>query len=68
MPKDCQDLAEPFDVCPKCGAVPFKPFMRGRVQRPKRFLGFLWRRDYMAVFCRGCKALVGWESPPGWRD
>lgn len=52
-----------IEHCPKCGAVPFHPMMRGLVQRSKRFLGFLWRRDYCAVICSSCKEIVGYESP-----
>jgi len=49
--------------CPKCGEDD-PDFMRGMVQRSKRFLGFLWRRDYCAVICHNCHEIIGYESPP----
>lgn len=51
-----------FQKCPEC-KVEFKPFMRGLVQRPRRFLGIFWRRKYCAVICGHCKKIIGWESP-----
>lgn len=50
------------EQCPKCGEL-FPEFMRGQVQRSQRFWGFLWKRDYCAVICHGCKLIIGWESP-----
>jgi hypothetical protein len=52
----------PVEACPACQR-PFAPFLRGQVQRAKRFLGFLWQRPYCAVICYHCKAIVGWEQP-----
>ncbi len=52
----------PFERCPKCGQ-PFPEFLRGMVQRSRRFLGFLWRQPYCAVICQQCKAIIGWEQP-----
>lgn len=49
--------------CPRCG-VSSNGFMRGQVQRSKRFLGFLWRRPYCAIICHVCKDIIGYESPP----
>jgi hypothetical protein len=49
--------------CPRCG-VSSNGFMRGQVQRSKRFLWVLWRRPYCAVICHGCKEIIGWESSP----
>ena len=49
--------------CPRCG-VSSNGFMRGQVQRSKRFLGFLWRRPYCAIICHVCKDIIGHESPP----
>jgi hypothetical protein len=66
MPVECRLLErEPFAVekCPKCGTLA-PEFMRGQVQRSKRFLWVLWRRPYCAVICHGCKEIIGWESPP----
>lgn len=66
MPIECVQLKdEPFsfEKCPKCGAG-WPEFMRGQVQRSKRFLGFLWKRPYCAVICHKCKNIIGWESPP----
>jgi len=65
MPIECEQLnRQPCAVkkCPKCGTL-FPDFMRGQVQRSKRFLGILWRRPYCAVICHGCKKIIGWESP-----
>jgi hypothetical protein len=57
-------ISKPFgiDYCPKCHS-PFTAFLRGQVQRTPRFLGFLWKRDYCALICYACKAIVGWEHP-----
>jgi hypothetical protein len=77
-PTACQHLAEvrmPIEYklfmnvplsdikCPRCG-VSSDGFMRGQVQRSKRFLGFLWRRPYCAIICHICKDIIGYESPP----
>ena len=51
-----------FEVCPKCGER-FPEFMRGRVQRSKRYLFVLRKRPYCAVICHACKAIIGWEAP-----
>ena len=51
-------------TCQKCGSVS-PAFMRGQVQRSKRFLWVLWRRPYCAVICGTCKEIVGWEKPGG---
>lgn len=70
MPIECTQLdAERCKLkqCPKCGAG-FNPFMRGQVQRSKRFLWVLWPRDYCALICHACKEVVGWESPKGWME
>ena len=53
-----------FEICPACGAR-FPEFLRGEVQRSKRFLGFLWKRPYCAVICHVCKDIIGWEQPRG---
>lgn len=53
--------------CPRCG-VSSNGFMRGQVQRSKRFLGFLWRRPYCAIICHVCKDIIGHESPPNATD
>lgn len=59
----------PFEMCPRCGAYPFEPFLRGQVQRdvfsPWRALLRLFgkTRPHCAVICRGCKEIVGWEAP-----
>ena len=52
-----------IEKCPNCGTLA-PEFMRGLVQRNKRFLGFLWRRPYCAVICHSCQKIIGWESPP----
>lgn len=63
MPIECtllRDKPSPFVSCPKCGAFPFDPFLRGQVQS-------FWRRwlhmAYCCVICRGCKEIVGYEKP-----
>ena len=51
-----------FEVCPRCGAAS-PSFLRGQVQRSKRFLGFLWKQNYCAVICHSCRQIIGWERP-----
>ena len=65
MPVEAHILEQypyPYERCPQCDA-PFSVFLRGQVQRARRFLGVLWRRPYCAVICRACKEIVGWEEP-----
>lgn len=57
-----KDKPQPFQHCPKCHR-PFIEFLRGMVQRSKRWLCFGPKRDYCAVICYNCKQIVGWESP-----
>lgn len=58
-----KDQPCPIIVCPACDE-PFRPFMRGVVQRSKRWLwGLGPRRDYCALICWECKEIVGYESP-----
>jgi hypothetical protein len=52
----------PLQTCPKCGQD-FYPFLRGQVQRSKRFLWLGRRRPYCTLICYECKKIVGWESP-----
>lgn len=52
----------PMERCPRCGTA-FPEFLRGRVQRSKRFLSILWKRPYCAVICHACTEIIGWESP-----
>lgn len=59
----------PLENCPKCGARPFDPFLRGLVQ--KTGIGFLvelwraWREKrparYCALICWDCKEIVDYE-------
>jgi hypothetical protein len=66
MPIECklfEGMPPAIDQCPYCGQEA-PEFMRGQVQRSKRFLWVLWRRPYCAVICHSCKQIVGWESPP----
>jgi len=66
MPVECKQLDDQnykFFLCPGCNQD-FEPFMRGQVQRSKRFLWIFGIRDYCAVICYHCKNIVGWESPP----
>jgi hypothetical protein len=57
----------PITECPKCGARPFQPFLRGTVQRGRYRLRFGWpvwvRQDYCALICASCKMVAGHESP-----
>jgi hypothetical protein len=57
----------PIEACPKCGAWPFVPFMRGQVHRD---MFSLWRaamallgrgRPTSCLICWGCKEIVGYE-------
>ena len=51
-----------IEICPKCGTR-FPEFMRGQVQRSKKFLWILWKRKYCAVICHNCKNIIGYEKP-----
>jgi hypothetical protein len=65
MPIECAQLdgkQVPKYRCPRCGTVS-GGFMRGQVQRSKRFLWILWRQPYCAVICHTCKDIIGWEAP-----
>ncbi len=53
-----------LDECPACGDRPFRPFLRGQVQRSSRtWFGFGKRRPYVALICWSCKKLVAYEDP-----
>jgi hypothetical protein len=63
MPIECvllDDAPVPLRECPECGVLPFRPFMRGQVQRWK---GLFRKRPYCALICSTCKEIVGWEKP-----
>ena len=68
MPIECTLLRfapVPLERCPKCGARPFEPFIRGYVQR------FRWwglRPAYCCLICTECKEIVGHEAPPPHND
>ena len=54
--------------CPKCGAYPIVPMMRGIVQRRKWTIQCGWpprkvSRPYCAVICEECKEVIAWEEP-----
>lgn len=57
----------PIQTCPKCAASPFRPFLRGMIQRGA--IGMLWDlirrkrnwRAYCALICWDCKEIVGYE-------
>lgn len=51
-----------LDRCPKCGAWPFMPFLRGQVQSYWRKF---FRRPYCCLICEQCKEIVGYEKPEG---
>lgn len=69
MPIECALLdgtEPPIVVCPKCGATPFEPFLRGQVQRSPWTWRTLWLpigepRACCALICWACKAIVGYE-------
>ncbi len=52
-------MAQPIAQCPKCGAAPFRSFMRGQVAR---FDWFGLRRKIWAVICSRCKDIVSHEA------
>lgn len=73
MPIECELLTfcpSPFDTCPEC-RKPFRPFLRGTVQRspltaPLHWLRCWWKKEvfkHVAVICSECKDIVGWECP-----
>lgn len=67
MPIECtllKDAPVALTKCPKCGAAPFVPFMRGSIQRMKRKWGFLWKQPYCTLICSTCQEIVGHEYPP----
>jgi hypothetical protein len=56
----------PLDECPNCGDKPFRPFLRGQVQRSSLIetIRAWWQKRkprYCAVICWECKDIVGWE-------
>lgn len=53
----------PLKRCPFCGDEPFRPFLRGMVQRAKRDIRGR-RRGYCLLICEACKVPVGYEAPP----
>ena len=67
MPKEyvlLKHKGSPISSCPKCGASPFIPFMRGQVQNSLRaFFG----RPYCCLICSKCKEIVGYEQPKPYR-
>lgn len=74
MPKEFRLLLNarvPLISCPQCTDTPFKPFMRGQVQRPRyeaplTALTAWWEGrpfPYCALICSTCKNIVGWEAP-----
>ncbi len=61
----------PFKSCSKCGAKPFRPFLRGQVARsrlnPLTRIRWWWRHGRkpfpsFAVICWDCKEIVGYEG------
>jgi hypothetical protein len=67
MPSEVAQLLlrrSPLDRCPACGTEPFKPFMRGQVQRSKfTWWGLGGPRPYCSVICSECKEIVAHEDP-----
>lgn len=59
----------PLERCPKCGAEPFDPFLRGMVHLSglraiKERLRCWWHGKeyaYCALICWKCKEIVGYE-------
>lgn len=72
MPWECsylERMPEPMGHCPKCGASPFRSFLRGMIQRRQRkwwFFGKLW--PYCSIICENCKEIVGHEAPEQWHN
>lgn len=66
MPIECtllKDAPNPLAICPKC-RQPFRPFLRGLIQRSERkWRLFGPRRPYCALICWACKEIVGYEDP-----
>ncbi len=59
-----RDCPVPIERCPYCGAHPFRPFLRGLVQRSRRSWWGLGRpRPYCALICSECQIIVGHERP-----
>lgn len=59
-----KDKPVPLTHCPNCGDRPFRPFLRGLIQRPMRkWWGFGQRQDYCCLICWNCKAIVDYEAP-----
>jgi len=50
------------EECPKCKQV-CPEFMRGQVQRSKRWFWIGPKRPYYAIICHNCKEIIGWEAP-----
>lgn len=71
MPVEALILASrrpPLERCPECGDKPFRPFLRGQVQRSPWTWKTLWLpigkpRPYSCLICWGCKKIVGFEEP-----
>jgi len=62
-----------LNKCPQCDAQPFKPFIRGTVQRNPYpwYDPFGWlteERPYCALICSKCKNIVGYEGPRSWEQ
>jgi len=57
----------PVETCLKCNK-PFRPFLRGMVQRSKRFLGIGPLRPYCAIICQECKQIIGYEDPTSYEE
>ena len=52
-----------YTECPKCKHKPFENFLRGQVQRGKKWF-WLIKRPYCVVICYNCKEILGHESLP----
>jgi hypothetical protein len=70
-----KDVSYPKVRCPKCNTYPLTPFMRGQVQRARKWQIILeWHgplpwphiqpRPYCAIICSACKEIIGYEHPP----
>jgi hypothetical protein len=59
-----EDQPSPIVRCPFCSDEPFRPFLRGLVQR-KPFKVLSWPpfkpQAYCALICWRCKKIVGYE-------
>lgn len=54
---------QPVIQCKNCGNFTNDPYLRGLIQRSKRWFWIGPKRDYCAIICAFCDSIKGWESP-----